>query len=121
MIGRKVWRYWPNEGDNGWVKAIITDFKENTGEHVIAYDLNTSKQSYEYYNFRYVEGCLVLFGGWLRSSGGRVFDSALCGVLLRVGFLLYVGVLLHVGGGILSSMPFPPLKKGWPTQKNMRL
>ena len=52
VIGRKVWRYWPNEGDNGWVKGVITDYKEGTGEHVIAYDLNTSKQSYEYYNFR---------------------------------------------------------------------
>lgn len=52
MIGRKVWRYWPNEGDNGWVKGVITDYKDSTGEHVIAYDLNTSKQSYEYYNFR---------------------------------------------------------------------
>lgn len=47
-----MWRYWPNEGDNGWVKGVITDYKEASGEHVIAYDLNTSKQSYEYYNFR---------------------------------------------------------------------
>lgn len=49
-VGRKVERYWPQDG--GWVSGAISDFNAVTGEHCIVYDLGTPDESWEWYNIR---------------------------------------------------------------------
>eukprot|EP00212_Chloropicon_laureae_P003337 CAMPEP_0197486886 /NCGR_PEP_ID=MMETSP1311-20131121/1861_1 /TAXON_ID=464262 /ORGANISM="Genus nov. species nov., Strain RCC856" /LENGTH=234 /DNA_ID=CAMNT_0043030225 /DNA_START=102 /DNA_END=806 /DNA_ORIENTATION=+ len=49
-VGRKVQRYWPEDG--GWVSGAISDFNAITGEHCIVYDMGTPDESWEWYNVR---------------------------------------------------------------------
>jgi len=49
-IGRKVKRWWPDDG--GWVEGVVTDYHEDTGNHVVCYEMGTDSESFEYYNIR---------------------------------------------------------------------
>lgn len=45
-ICRRVKRFWPAEG--GWFDCIVTDYKEETKEHCLTYDINTENESFEW-------------------------------------------------------------------------
>jgi hypothetical protein len=45
-ICRRVKRFWPSEG--GWFDCIVTDYKEETKEHCLTYDINTENESFEW-------------------------------------------------------------------------
>ena len=46
-------RHWPDEPQK-WVKGVIADFKPDTNEHIITYNMhNPGKEQWEEYDFRY--------------------------------------------------------------------
>eukprot|EP00879_Flechtneria_rotunda_P020348 GHRR01021399.1.p2 GENE.GHRR01021399.1~~GHRR01021399.1.p2 ORF type:complete len:152 (+),score=37.22 GHRR01021399.1:1957-2412(+) len=50
-IGRRVLRYWPkdaarNKGDP-WFSAVVTDYEEDTGAHILTYQFGTQKEEKE--------------------------------------------------------------------------
>eukprot|EP00775_Hariotina_reticulata_P007723 gene7723-7922_t len=50
-IGRRVLRYWPkdagrNKGDP-WFAAVVTDYEEDTGAHILTYQFGTQKEEKE--------------------------------------------------------------------------
>uniref|UniRef100_A0A383V4K7 Uncharacterized protein n=1 Tax=Tetradesmus obliquus TaxID=3088 RepID=A0A383V4K7_TETOB len=50
-LGRKVLRYWPkdagrNKGDP-WFAAVVTDYEEDTGAHILTYQFGTQKEEKE--------------------------------------------------------------------------
>ncbi len=56
----KCRRHWPDEPQK-WVKGVIADFKPDTNEHIITYNMhNPGKEQWEEYDFRYIavlRGC----------------------------------------------------------------
>ena len=46
-------RYWPME-ENPWPEGIISDYREETDEHCIVYNINTPQESYEWFRIRWV-------------------------------------------------------------------
>ena len=47
-------RHWPDEPQK-WVKGVIADFKPDTNEHIITYNMhNPGKEQWEEYDFRYI-------------------------------------------------------------------
>lgn len=47
LIGYKVQRYWPGDG---WYDGVITDYKNESEEHCIVYDIGRETESYEWYD-----------------------------------------------------------------------
>ncbi|KAF6263284.1 hypothetical protein COO60DRAFT_1671076 [Scenedesmus sp. NREL 46B-D3] len=50
-LGRRVLRYWPkdagrNKGDP-WFAAVVTDYEEDTGAHILTYQFGTQKEEKE--------------------------------------------------------------------------
>lgn len=45
LLGYKVLRDWPEYG--GWYPGVITDYKPDTGEHVITYEFMTNTEQFE--------------------------------------------------------------------------
>lgn len=44
-------RYWPNEEEQ-WAEGIITDYRDWSDEHCIVYNINTPRESYEWFRIR---------------------------------------------------------------------
>jgi hypothetical protein len=44
-------RYWPNEEEQ-WAEGLITDYREWSDEHCIVYNINTPRESYEWFRIR---------------------------------------------------------------------
>ncbi|CAL8468299.1 g7839 [Coccomyxa elongata] len=51
LVGRKIWRYWPEEA-KAWSEGIITDYRDWSDEHCIVYNINTPEESYEWFRIR---------------------------------------------------------------------
>lgn len=44
-------RYWPQE-DNPWAEGLITDYREDTEEHCIVYNINTPDEAFEWFRIK---------------------------------------------------------------------
>ncbi|KAK9839223.1 hypothetical protein WJX81_002221 [Elliptochloris bilobata] len=51
LVGRKIWRFWPDE-ERQWVEGIVTDYRAADDHHAITYDMNTPKESFEWFAIR---------------------------------------------------------------------
>ena len=54
VLGRRVQRFWPEEG--GWFDAIITDYRPTANEHCLTYDINTSNETFEWADISQFDG-----------------------------------------------------------------
>ncbi|CAG9464735.1 unnamed protein product [Pedinophyceae sp. YPF-701] len=52
LIGRKVIRFWPDEG--GWHEAVVTDYRKESDEHCLTYNLGLGpeKEKWEWFQLR---------------------------------------------------------------------
>ena len=46
-------RYWPEE-ERQWVEGLITDYRAEADEHAITYEINTPRESFEWFSIRCV-------------------------------------------------------------------
>ncbi|CAK0779853.1 hypothetical protein CVIRNUC_004871 [Coccomyxa viridis] len=51
LVGRKIWRYWPLE-ENPWAEGLITDYREDTEEHCIVYNISTPDEAFEWFRIK---------------------------------------------------------------------
>ena len=52
-------RYWPEE-ERQWVEGLITDYRADADEHAITYEINTPRESFEWFSIR----CAALMAIW---------------------------------------------------------
>ncbi|XP_057817559.1 protein EMSY-LIKE 3 isoform X2 [Cryptomeria japonica] len=85
LIGRKVRTRWPE--DNNFYEAVITDYKPDEGLHALVYDINTSRETWEWVNLKEISpadimwdwegpagsgrGSRLAAGRGIKKSGGR--------------------------------------------------
>ncbi|KAL4422602.1 hypothetical protein ABPG75_008799 [Micractinium tetrahymenae] len=50
LVGRVVLRNWPRDG--GWFSGIVSDYRPETGEHCIIYDMGKPSESFEWFKIR---------------------------------------------------------------------
>ena len=50
-LGNVRRRYWPLE-DNPWAEGLITDYREDTEEHCIVYNINTPDEAFEWFRIK---------------------------------------------------------------------
>lgn len=50
LIGRKVMTRWPE--DNNFYEAVITDYNQVEGLHLLVYDINTNNETWEWVNLK---------------------------------------------------------------------
>uniref|UniRef100_A0A0C9S913 TSA: Wollemia nobilis Ref_Wollemi_Transcript_9823_2053 transcribed RNA sequence n=1 Tax=Wollemia nobilis TaxID=56998 RepID=A0A0C9S913_9CONI len=85
LIGRRVRTRWPE--DNNFYEAVITDYKPEEGLHALVYDMNTSRETWEWVNLKEISPGDILWdfegpagsgrgnrigaGRGIKKSGGR--------------------------------------------------
>ena len=48
LIGRRVWRHWPDE-PREWAEGVITDYRPEDDAHCIVYQFNTPDEQFEWF------------------------------------------------------------------------
>ncbi|KAH9301745.1 hypothetical protein KI387_013328, partial [Taxus chinensis] len=113
LIGRKVRTRWPE--DNNFYEAVITDYKSEQGLHALVYDINTSRETWEWVNLKEISTGDIMWDWEGPAGSGRGNRVAAGRGLKKVGGR---GGLVSISGrgrGVSKGQPrkdFGPSQNG---------